>query len=453
MPPFFPFFPRLIALAVSQALLTPVQAATLTIDSNLDDDGSGCTLREAIVSLNSGTSQGGCIATGDDFGVADTINFTGLNNRTITLTQALPLSITASMSNSTIDGGDAGIVIVGDMNSGVLYLNDVHATLNNVTLTQGYALKGGGIRAHHSTVVLNNSHIIENTTSANYFGGGLYGYQSVISLTNSTVSGNSARFGGGIFGLDSSINLANSEVTGNSANRGGGIYASDILANLNNSTLSNNHSSNRGGAIDSRESTILITNSTVSENLADNRGGGIYARNSSIVSLTNSTVSDNSTVRGGGAFVSQSTLSLTNTIMAGNRATSTANEIEGYNYTGTFNFSGVNLIGDSDQTLNNAIVDVVLGSSDLSATSDGNVPTTLTNIILPLANNGGFSRDHQPATGSPVRNAADTALCTDSDQRGKPRMSDFFVPIVGNGGQVAVIDLSDTGCDIGSVEG
>lgn len=63
------------------------QAATIEVNSHLDDNGTDCTLRQAIVSMNNGTSaglQGGCVYTGT-LGVADAISFEdNLASNTIT---------------------------------------------------------------------------------------------------------------------------------------------------------------------------------------------------------------------------------------------------------------------------------------------------------------------------------------------------------------------------------
>ena len=54
--------PMLLALAVSQALaFQATQAANIEVTSNLDN-GTGCTLREALATVNASVNQGnGCV--------------------------------------------------------------------------------------------------------------------------------------------------------------------------------------------------------------------------------------------------------------------------------------------------------------------------------------------------------------------------------------------------------
>ena len=71
-------------------------------------------------------------------------------------------------------------------------------SLNNLTIENGddtSGVFGGGI-FNDGTLTLTNSTVSGNT--ATYYGGGIYNYGTV-TLTNSTVSGNSANWGGGIF--------------------------------------------------------------------------------------------------------------------------------------------------------------------------------------------------------------------------------------------------------------
>ena len=83
------------------------------------------------------------------------------------------------------------------------------------------------------------------------YGGGIYssGFQNTLTLTNSTISGNSANYGGGIHNGQGSLTMTNSTVSDNSANYGGGISKST-------------------------NGTLTVTNSTISGNQA-NYGAGI----------------------------------------------------------------------------------------------------------------------------------------------------------------------------------
>ena len=369
---------------------------------------------------------GGC-----DTGTAgvDTITFANsvVAGGTVSLTQGSTLSITADL---VINGPEnAPLEINGMGNAGVFYMNSATVSLNNLTISGGFASFGGGINARFS---------------------------SSVSLSNSTVSGNSANFnGGGINADNSSVSLNNSTtVSGNSASIGSGILATNSSSvSLSNSTVSGNSASSQGGGIYASNSSLSLSNSTVSENSAVNFGGGIVAYNSSSISLSNSTVSGNSATKGGGIVAYNSnSISLINSIVAGNLAPTGA-EINDLFGNSTFT-TDRNLLGDSSYTNALAFNNFTPGGTDITATSDSTqgTPTALLSILAPLANNGGPTQTHALVAGSPAISGADTATCPSEDQRGEPRDKEgMFFPIVAANKKIAVISL-DGECDIGSFE-
>jgi predicted outer membrane repeat protein len=137
-------------------------------------------------------------------------------------------------------------------------------------------------------------------------GGGIFSYGDV-NLTNSTVSGNSALNGGGIQS-HGDVSLTDSTVSGNSAFTGGGILSRGDVS-LTNSTVSGNSAIFGGGGI-YNNGDLNLTNSTVSGNYARGFGGGIFSHIEGNVSLTNSTVPGNSAGYGGGIWVRDSSLTV-----------------------------------------------------------------------------------------------------------------------------------------------
>jgi uncharacterized repeat protein (TIGR01451 family) len=86
-------------------------------------------------------------------------------------------------------------------------------------------------------------------------------------------------------------------------------------------TISGGATNDAGGIFNSG-GTLTLTNSTVSGNGASSLGGGIYNNNSGTLSLINSTVSGNSANGAGGIYnTSGGTLILTNSTVSGNNAT------------------------------------------------------------------------------------------------------------------------------------
>jgi predicted outer membrane repeat protein len=287
--------------------------------------GTGLSLREAIALAN---SEAGADTITFDAGLAGTIRLDGGDGvggaagGTLSITEAVTIDgdgrilITGDVANDdTKVTGDitdifatAGTELVDNVR---IFSATANLTLEGLTLTGGVAGSGqsGGAVNSDATVTLTNSTVTGN--SAGLHGGGISA--DTATLTNSTVSGNSAAFGGG--GLwNITTTLTNSTVSGNSAGEHGGGINTDI-ATLTNSTVSGNSAGLGGGGLFAL--TATLTDSTVSGNSAGEHGGGI---NSFTAELTNSTVSDNSAGFGGGGIFTLSTTTLTNSTVAGNSA-------------------------------------------------------------------------------------------------------------------------------------
>ncbi|HRQ14611.1 MAG TPA: choice-of-anchor Q domain-containing protein, partial [Promineifilum sp.] len=189
---------------------------------------------------------------------------------------------------------------------------------------------------------ITNSTVSGNT--AGQEGGGLFfsdyytdGDMAVI--TGSVFEGNHAgNEGGGIYTRHSDLTLSNSTVSGNTAdNEGGGLYFGSSYTNsgypdyndlpstdyalITDSRFENNESFyNEGGAIYHDGGTMRIERSVISGNTADDQGGGIYAELGPLF-LIDSTVSDNTSGNQGGGIYTDGPLSLSGTTVSGNTAT------------------------------------------------------------------------------------------------------------------------------------
>ncbi len=113
---------------------------------------------------------------------------------------------------------------------------------------------------------------------------------SPVTLTGLTMTGGSAGDGGAIYNTGS-LSLKRCAVTGNTASHyGGGIYNAGALSVTNSEISANSANASVGGGIFT-SGTLTIVGSTVSGNTAKN-GGGIYI-SSAAVTLTNSIVAFN----------------------------------------------------------------------------------------------------------------------------------------------------------------
>jgi hypothetical protein len=110
--------------------------------------------------------------------------------------------------------------------------------------------------------------------------------------------------------------VINSTLSGNSANVGGGIFNAGPLT-ITNSTLSGNSAATDGGGIVNVGS-VTVTNSTLSGNSAAKNGGGIV--NLRALTMTNSTLSGNSAAKNGGGIDNVGATTVTNSIVANSPA-------------------------------------------------------------------------------------------------------------------------------------
>jgi hypothetical protein len=235
-------------------------------------------------------------------------------------------AVTASISGLTIQHGYIGISNNGGtltVTSSILSGNSTTGIYNNGTLTATNSTltdnDGGGIYNNSGTVTVTGSTLSGNSADT---GGGIYNLSGFLTVTNSTLSANTASGtsgGGGIYNLDILL-VQSSTLSGNSASGGGGIYSNGLSAVVRNSTLSGN-TANQGGGIANFGLGLLVQSSTLSGNSASSSGGGVYN------------------------CPCATQMSLNNTIVAGNTA-GTLPDVDG---TGAVNFhdliGGIPLIG------------------------------------------------------------------------------------------------------------
>ena len=225
-----------------------------TVADTIDPNDGALSLREALALVDA------------DAATADTVIFDGSvqGGRIVLAGSQLTVG-----SDVTIDGG-SGVTIDAHQASRVLLVQSGTAdqssdvVLQHLTVTGGRTTgdDGGGIHAgDYTTLMLDHATVSGNSTAGMYAdGGGIYAYS--VTLTNSTVSGNSSgeSDGGGIGGSD--VTLANSTVSGNSAHSGGGIYGYSVT--LTDSTVSGNAAVLYGGGISGNY--VMLSNSIIAGN-------------------------------------------------------------------------------------------------------------------------------------------------------------------------------------------
>lgn len=372
-----------------------------------------------------------------------------LNFGTITVTNS---AIYANKTNSSSGGGIANYL-------GNFYV--ISSTIHDNTAVTGFA-NGGGIYVFDGVVDIKNSTVFSNSAGV---GGGIYYKNGELLLNNNDISGNVANtMGGGIYSLKP-LSIEDSNIISNLAQAGGGIYMDGTVLTVTTSTIQNNQANEAAGIGLYNSSLLNMQNSTVSYNSAITEGGGILIDLNSTSLITASTIYSNSASTGGG-ILNYGKLDSINSTVSINMASQQGGGIWSEASNGTFlenvtvaensapSGAGVYQTGSTTTSITNTIIAnngaencnlplttayfSLEDSNDCGLSNTGNI--TDTNPLLgPLADNGGSTLTHALLTSSPAIDAGDNANCPATDQRGGTR------PFDGDGDETAV-------CDIGAVE-
>jgi LPXTG-site transpeptidase (sortase) family protein len=269
----------------------------------------------------------------------------------------------ATLDGFTVTGGNAdgsacpegcGGGVSDNFNAGGLYSNGLK--LANLTLRANSANQGGGLYQAKWNWSLTNLTVSNNFAADK--GGGIYLTDSQLSLTQSTISNNSATVGGGgIYnGIRGTLTVTQSTLSANSSDYGGGIENTQTLT-LTDSTVSGNTAASDGGGIEN-SGDLSLTNSTLTSNTASGFGGGIDNYDVGSVTLTNVTLAGNGAQAGGNLY-SNNTLDYANTILSNASA-----GVDCLNDGGTIGTNSHNLVSDgscSDGGINFLTGDPKLG--------------------------------------------------------------------------------------------
>jgi hypothetical protein len=395
-----------IPFALAQRTTWRAFTSIITV-TNTNDSGPG-SLRQALADANDG----------------DTIQFDpSLNGQTITLTSG-ELVVAGSV---TVSGPGPSLLAVS-RNSQSSNFRILHIQPNHTVAISGLTISNGSL--------------------INLSGAGIFNDQSTVTITNCVISGNatdcppSTAAGGGGVCNSGVLSLINSTVTGNSTTGyfsygGGGILNNGTLT-INQCTIRNNQGDGYGGGIAGSAGSVVIQNSTISGNQifglvhSDGDGAGLATcvPYISVCSgegfiIRNSTISGN-TALGGGSFGGHGGAiygggTITNCTISGN----TANHQPG----GIYAITPVELthtILNSNQNIVNVGTTVTshgynIGSDDGGGFLTGPGDQINTDPLLgALQNNGGPTETHALLPGSLAIDAGDPNFTPppDYDQRG-----------------------------------
>ena len=272
-----------------------------TLNDEVNDPGTGLSLREAIREANSNRED-------------DTIAFDrSLSGGTLELSIDRDIDIE---SNITINGLGKNNLVIKNVSGNRIFdvgsLGTVPDTveINDITLNNGSVSGGnnGGLICNEEDLTLNSVSLTNgNATGVGANGGAIFNASDGVTsleLNNVTLSGNSAtNAGGGIYNLQTAT-LNNVTLNGNEAGEGGAIANDEGSAlSVKESQLTNNSASAEGGAIKNDDnSQVSIKSSTLSDNTASDDGGAISNKNNSSLRVRDSTLSDNEAFMDGGAL-------------------------------------------------------------------------------------------------------------------------------------------------------
>jgi uncharacterized repeat protein (TIGR01451 family)/CSLREA domain-containing protein len=272
------------------------------------------------------------------------------------------------------------------------------------------------------------------------------------SILNLTISNGDVPFGGGLgTSVGADLTVTNCTISGNHASNGGGGINNDGTLTIINSTISGNSSDGGGGGIRNR-GTLTFTNTTISGNSATRKGGGLLNDGIGTAHITNSTITNNrannedlgdcetGSCTGGGIYNNGLTLTLRNTIVAGNfngSSPSTADDVNGE----VDGSSSNNLIGNG--TNMNGI-----SNGDGNHNQVGSTGSPIHPKLGPLGNYGGPTQTHALLIGSPAIDAGDDCVVTlDACPGGNPaittdqRGAGFSRKLDGDGANGAQVDI------------
>jgi hypothetical protein len=421
---------------------------------------ASCSLRQAITKANDGTDA------------TDTINLPGGQGYALA-GFAGDLRVTAHTVNIVGTGASPSVIVGGGI-ARVLTVQgaSTDVTLTNISITGGQDPTGGGIFSSAKLTLVNsdvsgNTAVGSNPNSPGQGAGIAISSTGQLAVIGSTVKNNTAQgsstsgsLGGGIHSEGGKVDVTRSVITGNVTQAGGSLASAGagIFNNFNGtltvdqSVVSNNTANGgsqyggAGGGIFNQGTATTVTASTITANVAKGgtaggskaNGAGLYSNNGRVV-VANSTISANTAQAGtggnpggnGAGIFSQATqLELTDVTLSANQAPGLGSSGGSlYMNGGSVSFRDTIVAGGSAITGSNCFTETAapvtatgrnLESTDQCGLTAGDIKSA-DPLLGPLQDNGGATPTQALLAGSPAIDAAPTAGCQATDQRGLAR--------------------------------
>jgi CSLREA domain-containing protein len=277
----------LIPLALFTAAPAPAYAASFTVTTTADTDddvcNANCSLREAIAAANTRPGR-------DTVTISAGVYLLALDQLSIDS----DLTIHGAGADRTfIDGGGAQRVIA-------IQSGDV--TISGVTIQNGDSNEGSGID-NHGRLRLQQSAVRTNHAGAIFAGIRNHAW---LSITNSTLAGNTAETGGAFYNTGSgTATIVQSIIVDNTATHWGGAIRNSGTLRLRQTEILRNETGTDGlgGALYNGEGSVQLYLVTIAQNDLSSRaeqGGGVYNSDGATLLIDRSAVNDNAAALGGG---------------------------------------------------------------------------------------------------------------------------------------------------------
>jgi hypothetical protein len=312
-----------------------------------------------IVVYASGSTSG-TLPYGIDTATQEYVAFDAtLNGTTIDLSGS-----TANGEKHIVGNGYSETALTGEVDCGTSKFTVANLTLQDVAVNGGTMTLGDAFIPSGSTVSVSSGGglNIEKVTGA--------GSDSVIDLggtriaavsSGTTASASGCSFSGGI-SADNAGAVAvfsggkficsDCRFIGNTASGYGGALVINLtrtIGDLNNVIISGNSAARGGGLVVSQGASCYVSASIISGNSAGANGGGVLLTEiPSYLELSSTRIIGNSTggSRGGGMIIGRTTCSMTDSVISGNIANGSAQDI--YLNSGHLRLAGSNVIGVCD---------------------------------------------------------------------------------------------------------
>ncbi len=326
-----------IILCAAALWASPLYATTYYVNGSVGASGDGLTPGTAFKTIQEGLTA--AAASGDSVFVADG-TYSGTSN--------VELYFSGKSINLRSQNGATNCIIDGGSVSRAFYLYDTgetnSAVIDGFTVQNGYAsvtsIYGGGILLSGSSPTVKNC-VVKNCYAGSH-GGGIYcRYGADAVIENCTFTNNTAGLvGGGVRCYSSNATIRNCTITNNTSEGYGGYGGGGVGLTLSNATIvncvvtGNIASVNDGGGFLIEDASPTITDCLIANNQGTDWGGGIVCYQETGTcspTFNNCTIANNTTGgTGGGIMVYYGTATLNNTIIWGNSAPTTGNQIGTY---------------------------------------------------------------------------------------------------------------------------